>query len=460
MHKLQEVCNSSFENCCSAIPSSRLYENFDKMGLNYGPTFQVLEEVCYGQPEAVAKVRSHVPVVRGKGQEYVLHPTIIDGVLQLCFPAIFQDPKTEIPTMVPEYIQSLWISNQNNTEPDYRTLRAYARCHKKGLSTSECGLVALDDMSSNPLIVMEGLKLKVLDSLKLEKTSQPAIPKRLCYGFDWKPDFSLMSQQEIVSYCNESDQHDLPSTSSIEDLEFLCYSTMSNALKVLDDSQIEVIKPHLKQYVLWMNHEKDRYGRGELVHWRPEWLNQSQDTSYVNLIRDRVEKSNPEGKLYAETSRRLLSILKGDTDPLDILFNGTLAADYYEYVSGKVQHPLQAYIDTISHKNPQIRILEIGAGTGGITAFILENLMYNGKEAFSAVGYEQYMFTDISPGFFEKAKIRFKDHANRMEFKTLDIEKCPAEQGFQVGHYDLIVASNVIRPAGPVRCRPLICSLC
>ena len=30
-----------------------------------------------------------------------------------------------------------------------------------------------------------------------------------------------------------------------------------------------------------------------------------------------------------------------------------------------------------------------------------------------------------------------------MEFKMLDIESSPAEQGFEVGTYDLVVASNV-----------------
>jgi hypothetical protein len=30
-----------------------------------------------------------------------------------------------------------------------------------------------------------------------------------------------------------------------------------------------------------------------------------------------------------------------------------------------------------------------------------------------------------------------------MEFRILDIESSPAEQGFEVGTYDLVVASNV-----------------
>lgn len=443
MQRLQKVWTSGIDDCKSAIPSSRLYENLDKMGLNYGPTFQVLEEICYKQPEAVAKVKSLVPAIGNRDQEYMLHPTVLDGILQLSFPAIFQDPKTEIPTMVPEHIQCLWISNKNTTTPKNLTLNTYARCHKKGLRASECGIVALDDVSNEPQVVIEGLKLKVVESLQGEKTLASATPKRLCYGLDWKPDVELMSQEETMSYCNEVGQNDSPPVESIEDLEFLCYATISNALEALKDRNIKVVKPHLKRYVSWMDREKERYARGELVHWRPWWTKQSQDTAYGNKVLSRIENSNPEGKLYAETSRRLLSILEGNTDPLDILFNGSLAADYYEFVSRKVQHPLQAYLDTISHKNPKIKILEIGAGTGGTTAFVLQTLMRNEKEALSTARCQQYVFTDISPGFFEKAKERFRNHADHIDYKTLDIEKDPVEQGFHEGQFDLVVASNV-----------------
>ena len=37
----------------------------------------------------------------------------------------------------------------------------------------------------------------------------------------------------------------------------------------------------------------------------------------------------------------------------------------------------------------------------------------------------------------------FSEHAGRMDFKVFDVEHDPAEQGFESGTYDLVVAAGV-----------------
>ena len=82
-----------------------------------------------------------------------------------------------------------------------------------------------------------------------------------------------------------------------------------------------------------------------------------------------------------------------------------------------------------------MKIFEIGAGTGGATKAVLGEL----GNAFTS-----YTYTDISSGFFETARERFKDQAGKMIFKTFDIEKSATAQGFTQGSYDLVIASNVL----------------
>ena len=76
-----------------------------------------------------------------------------------------------------------------------------------------------------------------------------------------------------------------------------------------------------------------------------------------------------------------------------------------------------------------------GTETGGAIKAILEEL----GSAFSS-----YTYTDISSGFFEDVQERFKDHANRMIFKTFDMEKSITAQGYVEGYYDMIIASNIL----------------
>ncbi|MEU5165861.1 SDR family NAD(P)-dependent oxidoreductase [Streptomyces mutomycini] len=84
-----------------------------------------------------------------------------------------------------------------------------------------------------------------------------------------------------------------------------------------------------------------------------------------------------------------------------------------------------------------VRILEIGAGTGGTTATVLAAL------APHADGIE-YVFTDVSPAFVRKARNRFGEQYPFTRFEVLDIEADPAGQGLTPGAHDVVLATNVL----------------
>ena len=86
---------------------------------------------------------------------------------------------------------------------------------------------------------------------------------------------------------------------------------------------------------------------------------------------------------------------------------------------------MNAYIDAYAYKNPDMKILEIGAGTGGATFLVLDTLIHQGEQEAGAPRFGHYEFTDISAAFFEKAKDLFKAHADRMSFRVLHIEADP-----------------------------------
>lgn len=96
-------------------------------------------------------------------------------------------------------------------------------------------------------------------------------------------------------------------------------------------------------------------------------------------------------------------------------------------------------MDLLSHKMPNMKILEVGAGTGGVTRFALEGLRASG--AFQR--YMKYTFIDVSAGFFPAAQEKFRSIPN-MEYRTLDIERSPEDQGYTAGEYDLVIAANVL----------------
>ena len=82
-----------------------------------------------------------------------------------------------------------------------------------------------------------------------------------------------------------------------------------------------------------------------------------------------------------------------------------------------------------------LRVIEVGAGTGSATTFVLPEL---------PEGRFTYTYTDISAGFFAEAESRFGDGGGCIEYRPLDVEKEPIGQGFERHGYDLLIASNVL----------------
>lgn len=82
--------------------------------------------------------------------------------------------------------------------------------------------------------------------------------------------------------------------------------------------------------------------------------------------------------------------------------------------------------------------MEIGAGTGGTTAAVLDGLHSLGGERL----YGSYTVTDISAGFVNRCKERFQKYGN-LSYAVLDISADPRDQGFEMGSFDVVLSSNV-----------------
>jgi SAM-dependent methyltransferase len=139
----------------------------------------------------------------------------------------------------------------------------------------------------------------------------------------------------------------------------------------------------------------------------------------------------------------IFSILTGTTTGVEIsLQDGNLSELYASGVGIAAAYPqLERILDLASHKDPNMKILEIGAGTGSATHFAMKSL-----RAEVGIGtckrYNEYVFTDISSAFLEPAKARFRNY-KQVTYATLDINRCPFEQGFEQS-YDLIIASQCL----------------
>ena len=163
------------------------------------------------------------------------------------------------------------------------------------------------------------------------------------------------------------------------------------------------------------------------------------------LARRLVER-HPHGANELGLLRRcgtaLAEVLQGRQDPLALLFadEGTGAADLYlkapaSRAANRMLGDAVAAAVSALPEDRRLRVLEVGAGTGSATASILPHLP---PDRFA------YTFTDISAGFFSQAEARLASHAAQIEYRPLDIETDPADQGFEAHAYDIVIAANVL----------------
>ena len=146
--------------------------------------------------------------------------------------------------------------------------------------------------------------------------------------------------------------------------------------------------------------------------------------------------------LFRRSGKALAQVLRGREDPLTLLFSSgePTAADLYlkapvaraanRMLAEAVQAPVAAL-----PQGRRLRVIEVGAGTGSATASVLPELPDGGFD---------YTYTDISAGFFAEAEARFGDGGGCIQYRPLDIEKDPIDQGFDRHGYDLLIASNVL----------------
>ena len=146
--------------------------------------------------------------------------------------------------------------------------------------------------------------------------------------------------------------------------------------------------------------------------------------------------------LFRRCGGALAEVLLGRMDPLTLLFSSgdPTPADLYlkapvaRAANKMLRDAVRALLAQLPD-NRRLRVLEVGAGTGSATTYILPEL---------PEGRFDYTYTDISAGFFAEAESRFGDGGGCIEYRTLDVEKDPIAQGYAPHSYDLIIASNVL----------------
>ena len=461
----------------SPVDVAGYYRHRASTGVDLGPFFRTLGKVWSCPGEALGEVSLPETLTR-HGLD--IHPLVLDGCFQVVGTARNLEGTGSETTYLPFGWERLWLTGRL---PD----RVVCHVRLSSEASQEPETDEPPEVLSGELNIydLNGVPLGGLSGYTVKRATQEALlsavegVKDLLYEVAWRErdlspgitpaDFfpsptTIAARSQLFSdYLIDADVSPEGRDALLKDLERWSRSRALATLKELgwqrktgetvdpEDlrQRLQVTEEHKRLFrrmleMLAKSGVLEETGDGFVVVIGPEDPLPKEMPGDLEEFASRMTDLHPHGLteigLFQRSGRALAEVLRGREDPLTLLFSSgePTAADLYlkapvaRAANRMLGDAVRALVAALPDDR-RLRVIEVGAGTGSATASVLPEL---------PDGRFDYMYTDISAGFFAEAEARFGDEA--IEYRPLDIEKDPAEQGFEAHSYDLLIASNVL----------------
>ncbi|GJC87236.1 highly reducing polyketide synthase FUM1 [Colletotrichum liriopes] len=409
---------------------SQWYKAMSRVGYNYGQHFKGMRTIRASVTSSAVEVEvSECGTTGSSTQSYAMHPIAIDHVIQSLLVANSSgEPRILDKLYLPTHIAEIYIRGEPASGGLLiQTVKIGRKDHCYGHSTG----MKPGDSSGRPTIVMKGLRFKPIEIIDPTE-SKPRVSKMT--QMVWEPDVDLLDSVKLI---HSTSSPDFPKIHQLlEELCVLCGSLVLQEVREVDYSSPET-HTHLERHYDWLKKHINKSSK-------------SRSTLTVDEIQDRINRISLElektpasavGTLIKRCYAHAQSLYNSQMGPLEVFLKDNALHDLYDWMNSLFTY--KPLLRLLSHKRGRhLRILEIGAGTGGLTARILKHLT-DCFDAGKVLG--KYVFTDVSAGFFHAARSRFESIPEGfIDYRVLDISRDPGDQGFSSERYDLIVASNVL----------------
>jgi acyl transferase domain-containing protein/NADPH:quinone reductase-like Zn-dependent oxidoreductase len=450
------------ERCRDAFGADAHHAQLAARGLDFGPSLHGLRKLWRGTGEALGEVHLPDPSIAGRGS-YLLHPALLDACLQVMSAALDDGVNTSR-TYLPLAIDRLYVIRQ-----PAGAVWSHARIEASGHSEMLRSDVTVYD-SQGIVAALRGIALRAAAG---PETDAPL------YEIAW-PELT----SEIASWVPAPDTlqasvgHrfvELAGAEALDDyqqafiaLEGLCAEWIAAALSELGWQPTigdHVSRDGLAEQLGIVPRYGGLLGRyldilaedGVLTRGKSHWTvarplaprGSSHLADAARALLARHPTSHARIALSERCGTSLAGILRGAVDPLEQLFPGgsTELAESLYRDTPEARAWNQLLRDTVIAAvvslpaGQRLRVLEVGGGTGGTTAWVAPVLPADRCE---------YLFTDVGPSMVLRAREKFVAHAF-MSFQPFDLEQPSSAQGLGERRFDIILAANVVHATADLR---------
>ncbi|KAI1311169.1 putative polyketide synthase [Xylaria venustula] len=410
-----------------SLDISRWYKRFWEAGLGHGPAFQGLSELKAYRATNTATAKVALSPTAGLKNEsrYPIHPGTLDTMIQLAlischagqvesfekaFVPIFAD---DVTVWVPEATQPQGVGIASGQTLGLRSMYARAQLY---------------DFSGSPLLDIGELKCVTYEGIEDGNISSSL---RQPY---WRP----VARPDIDTLTPAIAKEMLPAEeieqSTITALDTMSAHVLASIGETLQREPVGEKAQNHDAFGEWV-----RSWNQSFSYHPTQYLAKAERLSEIRRL-SMLMKDVPEARCLTALHDNIRSILQGDTNSVKVLMENNRMTDLFSSgvsLQGGYSQ-LQHTVDLLAHKNPRMRILEVGAGTGGATSTVLDTL----ASKSTSKRLQEYVFTDHASWSIPEAQSRFSGQ-DALAFQTLDILRDPVSQGFEVHSFDLVIATGL-----------------
>jgi len=431
--------------CSEPISASAFYESLAQRNIHLGATYRRIARLAAGQDQAFCDVETSLAA----GPAACIDPVVLDSCLQLLGAA--RADQSNDAGYVPVSIDRLTYFGMQ---------AAPAHAHAALSSRSAggfCGEFRLFDKAGRVLVEGEGVRF-VRAAGSIMQAPRPDMSDCF-YEVVWKshvvnrrgPAFfprpggivsELRSRLETLGREQGLDRYAALSVG----LERVSAGFVHAALRRLGWTPgSPADEPHdaLAERLGIVRSQRRLFSRMlEIANEDPSPASGSPGEAWQSLL-SRYPDCETELTLVQRCGQKLDGVLTGALDAMELLFpkGSTVAIEkiyraspFARLWNSFAAETLACLLRTIP-EGRTLRILEVGAGTGATTSYILPLLDPSRTE---------YVFTDISAAFTMAAEREKFQESKFVRYAVLDIERTPAEQGFDPHAFDIVIAANVL----------------
>lgn len=428
LHTIESVCKEELDR-------TKFYQDMEATGNKYSGNFACIEKISLGGTKALSVVS--IPdtsqcMPAQFQQPHVIHPSTLDAIMH--HPVAIINRYTKAGSLMVVGIDDLKVSSRISSEPGTSlTIATTTESCGSRFPSADVSVFQLGSgLRKGPVIQMGILKFRATGDAGVNVLDNE--DRNISYNMEWDLDADYMTSSMFSPG---------PESLAAERAQELKLQLLNQAAAIYVRSCIGKItaggRPklpgHFPHLFDWMN----RFNQSEESKSMLQGVSDFDEGS----ILESAHKQGVEGELAHRLGPKMEAILTGKVDPLSLMIEDNLLFRVYsDDSSARIYAHVIRYMKKLAFKNPTIRVLELGGGTGATTAPLLEALGSDG-----VLPFEKYVFTDVSSGFFERTRERLKKWDSFMEYKKLDMNSGFLEQGFENETYDLIIGANCIHIA-------------